>query len=159
MKTTLLFLSVFLSANLFGQNVYIPDANFKAYLVGNSGINTNGDTEIQMSEAKGYSGEINCEKKEIYSLTGIEAFIAIWNLNCSMNYLKTLDISKNDELIILNCGGNNLKHRISMHAAGGFGGWGNRERFSVGALDRLGKTSWCVCQRKYEGRHNVEKAG
>ena len=25
----------------FGQNVYIPDANFKAYLVGNSAINTN----------------------------------------------------------------------------------------------------------------------
>ena len=27
----------------FGQNVNIPDANFKADLVGNSVINTNGD--------------------------------------------------------------------------------------------------------------------
>ena len=35
----------------FGQNVNIPDANFKSYLVGNTAINTNGDTEIQQSEA------------------------------------------------------------------------------------------------------------
>ena len=34
-----------------GQNVNIPDANFKAYLVANSLINTNGDTEVQISEA------------------------------------------------------------------------------------------------------------
>ena len=32
--------------------VTIPDANFKAYLVGNSAINSNGDTEIQISEAR-----------------------------------------------------------------------------------------------------------
>ena len=34
----------------FGQNVNIPDGNFKAYLVGNTAINTNGDSEIQVSE-------------------------------------------------------------------------------------------------------------
>ena len=34
----------------FGQNVNIPDANFKAYLVGIAAINTNGDSEIQVSE-------------------------------------------------------------------------------------------------------------
>ena len=33
----------------FGQNVNIPEANFKAYLVGNIFINTIGDTEIQVS--------------------------------------------------------------------------------------------------------------
>ena len=55
-----LFLYVFLSATLFGQNVYIPDANFKAYLVGNSDINTNGDTEIQLSEASAFTGTIDC---------------------------------------------------------------------------------------------------
>ena len=42
----------------FGQNVNIPDANFKAYLVGNTAINTNGDTEIQVSEANSYTGYI-----------------------------------------------------------------------------------------------------
>lgn len=35
----------------FGQNVNIPDANFKAYLVANTDINTNEDSEIQVSEA------------------------------------------------------------------------------------------------------------
>ena len=74
MKTTLLFLSVFLSVSLFGQNVYIPDANFKAYLVGNSAINTNGDTEIQVSEASAFDGEISCSNLDIIDLTGIEYF-------------------------------------------------------------------------------------
>lgn len=32
-------------------NVIIPDVNFKAYLVGNTLINTNGDSEIQCTEA------------------------------------------------------------------------------------------------------------
>ena len=40
----------------FGQNVNIPDANFKAYLVGNILINTNEDTEIQVSEANSFNG-------------------------------------------------------------------------------------------------------
>jgi hypothetical protein len=45
----------------FGQNVNIPDANFKAYLVGNTAINTNGDTEIQVSEATAFTGTIYCQ--------------------------------------------------------------------------------------------------
>ena len=56
MKSLPLFLSVFLSASLFGQNVYIPAANFKAYMVGNANINTNDDTEIQVSEASACFG-------------------------------------------------------------------------------------------------------
>ena len=40
----------------FGQNVNIPDTNFKAFLVGDTAINTNGDTEIQVSEANIFSG-------------------------------------------------------------------------------------------------------
>ena len=35
----------------FGQNVNIPDAIIKAYLVGNTATNTNGDNFIQQSEA------------------------------------------------------------------------------------------------------------
>ena len=35
----------------FGQDVNIPDVNFKEYLVGEPLINTNGDSEIQLSEA------------------------------------------------------------------------------------------------------------
>ena len=57
MKKLLLIL-LFLPFIGFGQNVNIPDANFKAYLVGNSAINTNGDSEIQVSEATAFNGAI-----------------------------------------------------------------------------------------------------
>ena len=55
----------------------IPDANFKAYLLGNSNINTNDDTEIQVSEASAYGGTISCNYDDISDLTGIEAFTAL----------------------------------------------------------------------------------
>jgi len=90
------------------QIVNIPDANFKTYLVGNASINTNGDTEIQTSEASAFTGNINCYNNSIADLTGIEAFVAIGELNCSNNLLTTLDISQNITLAYLTCGSNQL---------------------------------------------------
>ena len=101
MKTTLLFLSVFLSANLFGQNVYIPDANFKEILVGNPNINTNGDTEIQVSEATSFNGTIYCINQNISDLTGIEAFTELTELDCRNNQITGMDLSQNTALIEL----------------------------------------------------------
>ena len=49
----------------FGQNVNIPDANFKTCLCGNPDINTNGDTEIQVSEATVFNGTIDCNNMNI----------------------------------------------------------------------------------------------
>jgi hypothetical protein len=57
-----------------GCNVFIPDANFKAALVGNSSINTNGDDEIQVSEAEAYDGTIDVDDQGIADMTGLEAF-------------------------------------------------------------------------------------
>mgnify|MGYP000276788896 CR=1 FL=1 len=108
MKSTLLFLSVFLSANLFGQNVNIPDANFKAYLVENTSINTNGDTEIQVSEASAFTGEISCIGQSISDLTGIEAFTALTELDCGLNNLTSLDLFNNAALEVLYCDYNEL---------------------------------------------------
>ena len=108
MKLSLLFLSVFLSANLFGQNVYIPDANFKAYLVGNNAINTNSDTEIQLSEASAFTGTIDCNGQNIYDLTGVEAFTALTELYCYTNYLTSLNVSSNIALESLHCSGNQI---------------------------------------------------
>jgi hypothetical protein len=42
-----------------GGNVYIPDAAFKAALVGNDLIDTNFDDEIQCSEASAFNGTID----------------------------------------------------------------------------------------------------
>ena len=92
----------------FGQNVNIPDANFKAYLVGNTAINTNGDTEIQVSEASVFGGTIVCSNMNIADLTGIEAFTALTELYCGENNLTSLDISQNTALTTLYCGENNL---------------------------------------------------
>ena len=87
----------------FGQNVNIPDANFKAVLVGNSTINTNGDSEIQVSEATAFNGTIDCESMNISNLTGIEAFTALEILQCGSNNLTSLDVTSNTSLIELWC--------------------------------------------------------
>ena len=87
----------------FGQNVNIPDANFKAYLVGNSLINTNGDSEIQVSEANACN-DINCYNNNISDLTGIEYFTSLITLDCRQNQLTSLDVSNNTSLTHLQCG-------------------------------------------------------
>ena len=90
------------------DNVNIPDANFKAYLVGDSAINTNGDKEIQVREASAFNDTIRCISMNISNLKGIEAFTALTYLNCSYNQLKSLDLSKNTTLTNLNCIDNQL---------------------------------------------------
>ena len=91
-----------------GQNVNIPDANFKSYLVGDPSINTNGDVEIQLSEATSFNGQIQCSGMTISDLTGIEAFTALSILICNNNQLTTLDVSNNTALHTLRCFGNQL---------------------------------------------------
>ena len=92
----------------FGQNVNIPDANFKAYLVGNSLINTNGDSEIQVSEATAFNGSISCSSLGISDLTGIEAFPIINELYCDSNQLTSFDVSNNTILESFGCAHNQL---------------------------------------------------
>ena len=101
----------------FGQNVNIPDANFKAYLVGNTAINTNGDNEIQVSEASVYNGGIYLYagpgsgfglKDGITDLTGIEAFVSLTYLDCSWNQLSSLNLSACTAITALYCYSNQL---------------------------------------------------
>lgn len=109
MKTTLLsIITLTIAPFLFGQNVNIPDANFKAYLVGETSINTNGDTEIQVSEAQAYTGTINVYNENIADLTGIEAFTSITALDCQFNQLTSMDLSSNTALTQLYCKQNQL---------------------------------------------------
>jgi len=96
---------------VFAQNVNIPDANFKAYLVGNTAINTNGDSEISVAEAQAFSGEmayIVCQDKNISDLTGIEAFVNLKYLDCSDNQITSLDVSSNTALQMLYCMNNQI---------------------------------------------------
>ena len=88
--------------------VNIPDANFKAYLVGNTAINTNGNTEIECSEASAFSGIINCNNLSIADVTGIEAFTALTYFLCADNQLTNIDVSNNTALVELSCSTNPL---------------------------------------------------
>ena len=92
----------------FGQNVYIPDANFKAYLVGESSINTNGDTEIQLIEANTFNGQIECSFLNIADLIGIEEFLSLAGLNCRGNQIPIIDVSNNTSLTFFDCSYNQL---------------------------------------------------
>ncbi len=110
--TAFIFTAVMFSASAIAQNVNIPDALFKAKLVNNPAINTNGDGEIQVSEATAFSGLINVSTTwpgpYISDLTGIEAFTALTGLDCSGNVLSSLDVSSNTALTSLNCRINQL---------------------------------------------------
>ena len=109
--------------------VNIPDANFKTYLVGNTSINTNGDSEIQCTEAASFNGTLICSNLSITDMTGIEAFTSLNKLDCQNNSFPTinlttiptltelyvqncditsLDLSGNTQLIKLYCGNNDL---------------------------------------------------
>ena len=92
----------------FGQNVYIPDANFKAYLVGEPSINTNGDSEIQLIEANTFNGQIECSYLNIADLTGIEEFSSLTELNCRGNQIPIFDLSNDTSLTFLDCSYNQL---------------------------------------------------
>ncbi len=88
--------------------VNIPDANFKAALVGNNAINTNLDSEIQVSEAIAYNSGIDVNTLNIADLTGIEAFTSLTSLTCYNNTLTTLNVSANTNLTYLSCFQNQL---------------------------------------------------
>ena len=108
MKYLLISLLFLASVAVSAQIVNIPDANFKAYLIGNPTINTNGDGEIQVSEASPFKGDIWCPRLNILDMTGIEAFTALNTLWCPGNQLTSLDLVKNIALIDLNCSDNQL---------------------------------------------------
>ncbi|MFT6746460.1 MAG: Leucine-rich repeat (LRR) protein [Glaciecola sp.] len=91
-------------------NIYIPDASFKANLVGNAAINTNGDGEIQLSEAKAFSGTISCRNLGINDLTGIGYFENVTELLCDSNSLTSLDLGQLPKLTKLTCSSNQLSH-------------------------------------------------
>ena len=97
-------------------NIYIPDANFKAYLVQN--FDKSNDGEISYAEALDVT-EIRCDSKQISSLQGIEYFSNLTILWCEKNKLTSLDLSNNSALIKLYCRNNqltslNVTHNLAL---------------------------------------------
>ena len=109
MKKLLFILSLLSYSISNAQIVNIPDANFKNALLNHSPvIDTNGDGEIQVSEATAFTGNLYVPYNNISDLSGIEHFTNLTALNCSYNQLSSLDISNNTNLTELNCSGNQL---------------------------------------------------
>ncbi len=112
MKKTLLLFTTYLCLGvsaIFAQNVNIPDANFKNYLLGNASINTNSDSEISVAEAQAFTGELLINGLSISDLTGIEEFINITRLDCYNNNLTSIDVSNNLALTRLHCSDNQIE--------------------------------------------------
>lgn len=91
-----------------GNIVNIPDANFKTALVTNNAINTNGDSEIQDSEAQAYTGVIRVDGLNIADVTGLEAFVNISEFHAMNNALTSIDLSQNTVIVRLSLKNNNL---------------------------------------------------
>lgn len=123
--------------------VEITDEDFKNVLLNHDPvIDTNGDGEIQLCEAKAFDGFLYADNASIFNLRGIEAFANIqylnvskntisranldWNhslkyLNFSNNNMMVLDVSKNKQLINLDCSSNriiglNLKENTALQS-------------------------------------------
>jgi Leucine-rich repeat (LRR) protein len=97
-----------LSFSAQAQVVNIPDVNFKAALLNDDYINTNQDTEIQLSEALNAT-VVNASYQGIVNLTGLEAFVNITELSLPGNNLSgTIDVSYLHNLLWLDCSSNQL---------------------------------------------------
>ncbi len=93
--------------------VYIPDTNFLNALVntncadldGNGTIDSdadiNDDGQIQMSEAEAVYG-LYVSNNDISSLEGVQNFINLTSLDCSVNQLASLNISNGNNINITN---------------------------------------------------------
>jgi hypothetical protein len=133
MKKLYTLLLFTLAVTINAQIVNIPDANFKAKLLSAIPdnwvastetpvydvasqtltcssyhvIDTNGDGEIQVSEAQAIKF-LNVSASDISNLAEIEAFTNLVALSCAYNLLTALDVSQNTQLQFLGCSYNQL---------------------------------------------------
>lgn len=91
---------IYFNLGSYAQVVEIPDPNFKNALLELDYVNTNGDDEIQVSEAEAVIS-LHVNEKGINSLEGINAFVNIEVLACEDNNLTELDISQLNQLSVV----------------------------------------------------------
>jgi Leucine-rich repeat (LRR) protein len=110
---------LFIAMKAIAQTVRIPDPNFKQRVIA-LGYDTNGDNQIQVSEAQQVK-KLYVNGLGIVNMEGINSFINLVELGCYNNNLSTLDVSKlkklkylyayNNRIEALNISGlNSLEH-------------------------------------------------
>ena len=92
------------SADVAIDNNNFPDANFRTIV---EGFDNNKDGSLSDTEIAAVK-KINCFRKRITNLKGIEYFTSLNNLWCAENKLTALDVSKNTALTDLYCSRNQL---------------------------------------------------
>ncbi len=119
-----LLLMLFFTAITNAQIVYIPDANLKAKLLSAStensiasnvypnpnsfvAIDTNGDGEIQVSEASTIQ-YLNLYNTNITVMDGIQSFTNLRKLNCDSNNISSISFSGLSNLIEFSAYSNNF---------------------------------------------------
>jgi hypothetical protein len=114
-KSVVLFIILSLIINLIkAQVISFPDPYFKDRLINHEPvIDINGDGEIQLTEAEGFSGNLDIsgtisEPGAIQDLTGIEYFTSISSLNCEHNQISNLTLTHNISLQTLICNYNEI---------------------------------------------------
>lgn len=90
------------SEDIYIEEENFPDENFRAFLLEQS----YGKDGVITAEERNNIKSLNVEGKYISSLKGIELFTKLAELNCSSNYISDLDLSKNTEIVILDCSSN-----------------------------------------------------
>ena len=91
-----------------GQQTYVPDDNFEAYLEANNmGNGIANDDYVNTASIDTVTG-LEVENLNISDLTGIEDFTDLIYLECEGNNLIKLDLSNNPNLESLHCSENQL---------------------------------------------------
>jgi len=94
LKKSIAILLVLLPCLVIAQNVDIPDAAFKQFLLEESNINTDGNGEISTFEAESYNGGIYIYSDiDVQDLSGINAFVNIKTLRCECTSLQKLHLN------------------------------------------------------------------
>ncbi len=120
--------TTFYSLDCNTNKTRVPDPNFEQALI-DFGYDSGSVDGYVVTDSIHKIETLNVSNRNIFDLTGIEAFVALDSLNCSENQLSSLsittnrslknlscfsnnltelDITRNDSLIKLNCGNNNL---------------------------------------------------
>jgi len=87
----------------FGQQTYVPDDNFEAYLEANGMGNGIPNDDYVTTSNINTTGGLYVSNQNISDLTGIEDFISLVSFVCNDNQLTTLDLSNNTDLSYLEC--------------------------------------------------------
>lgn len=106
--TALILLLVTSFTNTNAQNINFLDVHLKTVLVNDLNINTNGDSEIQKSEAMSYTGGLNLDNIGLYNLSGVEYFLNVSSISAKDNQLTFVNLSNNKSLKKLDLRNNKL---------------------------------------------------